>query len=325
MIRHLGFLLIAFALVLSGLGNGAAAETVFKLNFTTSLKSHFGAGATAFAREIAARSQGRYRIEMFPESALGAEREAIEKTQLGTIELDLASTGPFATFIPATQVFDIPFLFRDSAHARAVLDGPIGQQVLAEFPKYGLIGLAWGENGFRHLTNNVRPIVTPDDIRGLKIRTMQNAIFVRAFTALGARPVPIAYPQLYAALRDHVVDGQENPIAALIASRLAEVQKYLSLTAHVYSPAVFFMSAITWETLNEADRRMFVAAAEVGRDAMRAEVDRMEKEGLDILRAAGMTVTSVDRSLFERVLAPVFADYARQFSQQRIDSIRNFR
>ncbi len=272
-------LLIAFGLAFAGWEGQAAAETVFKLNFTSTPSSQFGVGAATFAREVAMRSQERYRIELHPEDGLGAPREAIEKTQLGAIELNLTSTGPFATFVPATQVFDIPFLFRDYAHARAVLDGPIGRQVLAEFPKYGLIGLAWGENGFRHLTNNVRPIVTPDDIRGLKIRTMQNAIFVRAFTAYGARPIPIAFPELYAALRDHVVDGEENPIPLLVSARLAEVQKYLSLTAHVYSPAPFIMSALAWETLSEADRRMFVAAAEAGRDAMRAEVDRMEKEG----------------------------------------------
>src|SRR5690606_29081465 len=146
--------------------------------YALSTSSHYGAGAKAFAETVQNGSKGEYTIEQFPNSALGGEREVIEGLQLGTIDVAIVSTGATLNFVPETGVFDIPFLFRDLTHARKVLDGPIGQKMLEAFPKRGLIALAWGEQGFRHLTNNVRPVVTPEDAKGLKVRTTENPIHI---------------------------------------------------------------------------------------------------------------------------------------------------
>ena len=170
----LRWLAVLLSVVLGGWTRDGCAETVFKMGFTLTAGSHFGVGATAFAEAVARGTDGRFRVELYPDSLLGAEREMLEGAQDGSVDLAIVSTGPVGTFVPETLITDIPFLFRDYAHARAVLDGPIGQEMLALFPKHDLIALAWGENGFRHLTNDVRPVRGPDDLRGLKIRTMQN-------------------------------------------------------------------------------------------------------------------------------------------------------
>jgi TRAP-type C4-dicarboxylate transport system substrate-binding protein len=167
------FRLLALAgLVLAlGAGSEATAQTkTLKLGYALSATSHYGQGANAFAAEIEKQSQGRFKIEQFPASALGGEREMVEGAQLGTVDLVITSTGPVGNFVPETLITDIPFLFRDYAHARGVLDGPIGQEILAKFPARGLIALAWAENGFRHLTNKTRAVNAPDDMKGLKVR-----------------------------------------------------------------------------------------------------------------------------------------------------------
>src|SRR5438552_11870945 len=145
---------------------GAHAQTALKMNISVAQNSHYGVAIDAFAREVEKRTNGRYKIQNFYAGALGAERESIEGIQLGTLDLTMTSTGPVPNFVPEVAILDIPFLFRDYAHARATLDGPIGQELLAKFPSKGIVALAWGENGFRHMTNNKRSVVLPDDLKG---------------------------------------------------------------------------------------------------------------------------------------------------------------
>jgi len=305
------------------LAPAAQAQMVFKLGYSLPPTSHYGIGAQAFADDLKARSDGRLRLELFAANALGGEREMVEGVQIGTVDLVVTSTGPVGNFVPATLVTDIPFLFRDYAHARGVLDGPIGQAILDQFPSHGLIALAWCENGFRHLTNSVRPVRQPQDLKGLKLRTMQNEVHIAAFKALGALPTPMAFPELFTALQQHTVDGQENPLTPIISAKFAEVQKYLTLTGHVYSPALFLMSPAAWDDLPPADQALLVAAARVGARAMRDEVDRQEHEGVEILSRQGMEVTrTIDRAAFEQALAPAYASYARRFGADLLESIR---
>ena len=286
--------------------------------------SHYGVAASVMAEEVTKRSAGRLRVEVFADGILGGEREMVVGAQLGTVDLVIASTGPVGSFVPATLVTDIPFLFRDYAHARAVLDGPIGQDILAEFPKHGLIALAWGENGFRHITTTARAVSKPADLAGLRLRTMQNSVHMRAFAALGAKPVPMPAPNVYAALQSHIVDGEENPVPVILDLKFAEVQKYLSLTGHVYSPAVFLVAPRLWQSLGEPDRALLRDSARAAAAAMRAAVDQQEKDGLATLRAAGMTVIDgIDKTAFQAALAPAYAEYAKTFGQARIESIRN--
>src|SRR5690606_7951511 len=225
-----------------------------------STSSHYGAGADAFAASIEGASNGEYKIEHFPNSALGGEREVIEGLQLGTIDLAIVSTGATLNFVPQTGVFDIPFLFRDLAHARKVLDGDIGQKMLEEFPKRGIVALAWGEQGFRHLTNNVRPVKTPEDAKGLKVRTTENPIHIAAFREIGILATPMAWPEVATALQQGTIDGQENPLSVIVSAKLPQLQKYLTLTAHVYGPALVLMSPNVYNGLSDADKEKFKKA-----------------------------------------------------------------
>lgn len=301
----------------------ALAETTLKMAYALSTNSHYGAGAAAFAKTIETSSGGEYKIQQFPNSALGGEREVIEGLQLGTIDLAIVSTGATLNFVPATGVFDIPFLFRDLAQARKVLDGDIGQKMLAEFPKRGLIALAWGEQGFRQLTNNVRPVVTPADAKGLKIRTTENPIHIAAFRQLGVLATPMAWPEVATALQQGTIDGQENPLSVIVSANLSQLQKYLSLTAHVYGPALVLMSPNVYNGLSDADKAMFKTAGVQAAVAMRDYVDGVEKSGLEELKKQGMQINTVDHAAFVKAVEPVYPQYYKQFGKELVESIRN--
>ena len=314
------------ATLAAGLAASAASgQTVLKINIALAQNSHYGVAVDTFAREVERRTQGRYKVQTFYSAALGAERESVEGVQLGTLDLTLTSTGPLPNFVPEVAILDIPFLFRDYAHARAVLDGPIGQDLLAKFPAKGLVGLAWAENGFRHMTNSKHPVTVPEDLKGLKMRTMENPIHIEAYKQFGIQPTPMAFTEVFTALQQGTVDGQENPLSVITAAKLDQVQKYLTLTGHVYSPAVFLMNRARWDSLSQADRQAFLEAAREGVRANRTRVDEDERKAVAELRAKGMTVAeNVDKAKFQAALAPVYADFARRFGQANIDRIRNY-
>ncbi|MFT3804995.1 MAG: TRAP transporter substrate-binding protein [Burkholderiaceae bacterium] len=313
------------AAVLSLCAAAAQAETL-KLGHALIATSHYGVGTAVFASEVDKRSGGRLKIQEFPASALGGEREMIEAVQLGTLDLVLTSTGPVGNFVPETLITDIPFLFTDYEHARRTLDGPIGQEILAKCESRNLVCLNWWENGFRHITNNKHAVRTPDDLKGLKLRTMENPVHMTAFRAMGALPTPMAFPELYGALQQGTVDGQENPMPVILSSRFAQVQKYLSLTGHVYSPALLIMSRSVYDKLGKDDQAIVREAARLGAAANRQKVQADETRGVEAVRSAGMqVVTDIDRRSFQQILQPAYAEYAKRFGQANIDRLRNAR
>jgi TRAP-type transport system periplasmic protein len=303
-----------------------SAQTTLKMNITVPQNSHYGNAVDAFAKEVEARTGGRYRIQNFYAGALGAERESIEAVQLGTLDLVMTSTGPLPNFVPEVAILDIPFLFRDYAHARAVLDGPIGQELLAKFETKGLKALAWGENGFRHMTNSKHPVQGPGDLKGLKLRTMENPIHIQAYKGFGIIPTPMAITEVFTALQQGTVDGQENPISVIQSQKFDQVQKHLTLTGHVYSPAVILMSKAAFDKLAPADKQHFLEAAKEAVKANRARIDQDEKNGVGYLRSRGMQVIdNVDRAKFQETLAPVFAELGKRFKATDIERIRNYK
>ena len=308
------------------LATPAAAQTTLKMAYALSTSSHYGAGGEAFSKSLEAGTGGRYKVQQFPSSALGGEREVIEGLQLGTIDLAILSTGATLNFVPQTGVFDIPFLMRDLTHARQVLDGPIGQDMLKAFSARGLEALAWGEQGFRHLTNSKRAVVTAADAKGLKIRTTENPVHITAFRQIGILPTPMAWPEVATALQQGTIDGQENPLSVITSAKLSQMQKHLSLTGHVYAPAVVMVSPTVYAGLSDADKQAFVEAAKKGAQAMRDFVDNIEKTGVEQLKSEGMeVVTTVDRKSFEDAVAPAYEDYYKRFDKKLIDDIRNTR
>ena len=305
---------------------GASAQTVLKIGYATTKESHYGVGSTVFCDEIAKGTSNRYTCQHFPSSALGGEREMIEAVQLGTQDLVNTSTGPLGNFVPEVKLFDIPFLFRGYDHARAVMDGAIGQDVLKKMQGKGLIGLAWAENGFRHMTNNKRPINQAADANGLKLRTMENKVHMAGYKTFGILPTPMPFPELFTALQQGTVDGQENPIPVILSSKFSQVQKHLSLTGHVYSPCIFVMNKASFDKLSAADKTAFLEAAKVAVKANRDRVDQDDANGVKELRAQGMTVIEdVDKARFVAQLAPVNAEFEKQFGKANLDKIRNYK
>jgi tripartite ATP-independent transporter DctP family solute receptor len=303
---------------------GAAhAQDNLVIGHSLSPTSHYGVGAQAFLDTLAELSGGAFTGEQAPAGQLGGERDMIEGLQIGSLDLVITSTGPLGNFVPEVLALDLPFLFRDYDHARTVLDGEIGQELLDAIGENDLVGLAWTENGFRHVTNSQRPITSPADLGGLKLRTMENAVHMAAFEGMGAAPTPMAFPEVFGALQQGVVDGQENPITVITASRFWEVQGYVTLTGHVYSPAVVLASPALFDGLTEEQQGWFREAARASAAATRAEVDRLEAEGVALMRENGMEViTEIDRAPFQELAAeaawPVYTD---QFGTELLERI----
>jgi TRAP-type transport system periplasmic protein len=311
------------AAALSLLAGAAGAQTILKIGYATSKESHYGVGSTVFCEEMEKGTQGRYKCQQFPASALGGEREQIEAVQLGTQDLTNTSTGPLGNFVPEAKIVDIPFLFRDYDHARKVMDGPIGQDLLKKVSAKGMIGLAWTENGFRHMTNSKRPIVHAQDAAGLKLRTMENKVHMEGYKTFGLLPTPMRFPELFTALQQGTVDGQENPIPVILSSKFSQVQKHLSMTGHVYSPAILLLSPKVWDKLSDADKKVFVAAAQKGAAAQRKKVNDDENNGIAQLKKDGMQVVEkVDAESFRKAVAPAYAGYAKEFGADKIAAIQ---
>jgi TRAP-type transport system periplasmic protein len=302
----------------------AVAATEVNVGYAISSDSHYGEGSRAFKETLERLSDGEFTVAEHPSGSLGGERAMIEGLQIGTVDVVITSTGPLGNFVPDTYVLDLPFLFEDYDQARCVLDGEIGQELLDQMGEHDLVGLSWSENGFRHITNSRRAIETPEDVDGLKIRTMENRIHQDAFETLGASPTPMAMPELFTALQQGTVDGQENPLTVITAAKLFEVQDQLSLTGHVYSPAVMLGSPVLLDGLSEEEREWFHEAARAATEATRAEVSRLEEEGVELLREEGMTVdTEVDPAPFQDAVSGVHDRFVEEYGDEMLERIRN--
>lgn len=311
------------AVAVIGWTSGAEAQEV-KLGYALATTSHYGVAAQKWQEDVEKASNGKFKFRQFPSSGLGGEREVVEGLTLGTIEATIVSTGTLSNFVPAVGVTDIPFLFRDLQHARSVLDGPIGQDILAKFKGSGIVALAWGEQGFRHITNSKHSIHEPKDLAGLKLRTMENPVHITAFKTLGAAPTPMAWPEVIGALQQGTIDGQENPLSVIQSAKLSEVQKYLTLSGHVYSPAMLLVSEAFWNKLSDEDKAIFAQGAKDGATVMRAYVDDVEQKGAENLKAAGMdvgTLSSEEKADFQKALGSAYEQYYKTYGKELIDSI----
>jgi TRAP-type transport system periplasmic protein len=316
---------LAFVYGVAPVATRAQAHKTLKLGYILSANSQLGAGATVFADEVAKRTGGRNQIEQYPNSALGGEVEMLKAVQLGTVDMAFITGAPLPNFVPEIGVFNIPFLFRDLHHAHAVLDGEIGQSYLAKFRGKDLVALAWGENGMRHLTNSRREIRSPEDLKGLKLRVPQSEVMLAGFKALGADVHPLPFPALYEALQSGEFDGQENPIATILSSKFNQVQKYLTLTGHVYDPAILFIAVDTFDDLSVDDRKSFLEAAQLAGETSRRFAADAEKNGIVKLQQSEMKVVAdVNRPNFAAAMASANPVFAQQFGGELIEKIRSY-
>lgn len=313
------------ALITTSLPLWAAPAHVFTLGLVGTLQSPEGEGLQAMAKYIAAKSHGQIEIKLSPSGALGGEREMLEGVQLGTVDLEFVATAVIGNFDPGIQILDTPFLYDDLEQAEAVLTGPIGDKLMKPFPSKGFIGLSLGGNGFRELTNNKVSVREPADVKGLKLRTMENPIYVDVWKTLGALPTPMSVTEVYSALQQGVVDGQENPVGAIINNRFDEVQKHISMLNYAFNSAAIVMSPAAWQALSPADQKIMVEGAKLGMKKTFEAVAAIQKTGVEKLRAEGIEVVEhPDVAAFRKAMEPVYAKLNKRFGKENIEEIRSY-
>lgn len=252
-------------------------------------------GAEKFAEIVAAKSGGKIKVNLFPGGVLGGDAPTVSALQGGTVEMTVLNSGILAAQVKEFAIYDFPFLFANAKEADAIVDGPFGKGLHAKLADKGIIGLAYWELGFRDLTNGKRPINKVEDIAGLKLRVIPNPINIDWVKALDANPTPLAFPELYAALEQKAVDGQENPVSVILANKFAEVQKYLTLTHHQYNPQSVIISKKVWDTMSPAEKKIIQDAADeagkyqrqVSRDQAASTIDQLKKAGMQVTELPG--------------------------------------
>ncbi len=300
---------------------GSDGQIVLQASHSLSATHPYHLGLEKYAEEVAKKTDGKVKIDIFHSGQLGNERDNIEGLQLGTLDIAVSSTGPVGTFEPTFQILDLPYLFTTGEEADKVLDGEIGDEILAKLDAIGVKGAAFWENGFRNLTNSVRPVNSVADMKGLKIRTMQNEVQMEAYKALGTDPTPMAYSEVFTSLQQKVLDGQENPLPVIYNDKLYEVQENLALTKVIYSPAMLLISNKTFEKVDEETAKILVETAKEVAAYQKGLIREQEAEQLKLLEEAGMKITEPDLTEFKAAVQPVYDKYANQFDKVLLDRI----
>lgn len=325
MMRKLIGIMIALTLACSLTACTTAANDgatlTLKVGMTTAPDGHYAKGMEEFQRLLDEYSNGEIALEIYPNSQLGNERDLVEGVSLGTIPMALVSTGPFPNFLPDFAVLDLPYLFQDAQAAYSALDGEVGLELLGQLEEKGIKGLGFYENGFRHVTNNKQEILLPADVKGMKIRTMENDIHMNTYRQYGANPTPMAWSEIFSALQQGTVDGQENPTIIIETAKVYEVQKYMSLTGNFYSPCVLIMNKKLFYNLSQADREIIERASEEAKHWQREYSQNYEQEALEKLRAAGCIISEVDTAAWKDASQGTYRDYEEKLNQDMVNRI----
>jgi tripartite ATP-independent transporter DctP family solute receptor len=305
-----------------GFAAPASAAEIVNIGVVTGPTFVHSIAARKFKEEVEKVLPGKYDVLVRHSAALGSETQVLQQLQLGSVQMSVCTTAPIEAFVPEIKALEMPFLFPSYEAADKVLDGPIGKDLFMRFEKAGLVGMHFLDNGFRNLTNSRRPINTPDDLKGMKIRTMESPTHLAIWRALGATPTPMPWP-FSTPLQQGVLDGQENPISVISAGKLNEAgQKYLSLTRHVYSALVFVASKAFMDRLPAADRKVFMDAARSAALVGRQHVRDNEASQLAALKGAGMQVVDKpDIAAFRARTEPVYAALGGD-ARKIVDDIR---
>ena len=292
----------------------AAGPQTIKLAHVVNEKDGFHIAALKFKELVEERTKGNVKVEVFPNASLGDERTLIEGMQIGTVAMGVITNGPVANFLPEIAAFEMPFMFSSPEEAYKVLDGAVGQKVLDKLDTINLKGLAYAERGFRNLTNSKKPVKTPADMAGLKIRVMENPVYIDTFKTLGTNAVPMAWTEALTALQQGTIDGQENPINVVFAFKLQETQKHFSMTKHTYSPATIVMSKKFFDSFDKPSQDILLAAAKESAQHVRKWGAEQMTEQLKAVKAGGMEITTdVDTKAFQEAVKPVYDKYGPRF------------
>ncbi len=300
------FGLLAGAAMLASVALPAAAQTVLRSTDIHPTDYPTVEAVRHISKLLEERTKGRIKINVFHSAQLGNEKDTIEQTRFGVIDLNRINMAPFNNLIPATNVPSLPFIFRSVAHMRTVMDGPIGDSILKEFEKHDLVGLAFYDSGSRSFYNSKRPINTPADMKGMKIRVQQSDMFVALVSALGANATPMNFGEVYSALQTGVIDGAENNWPSYESTKHFEVSKFYSLTEHSLSPEVLVMSKRSFDKLSKEDQEIMKAAAKESVAKMRELWDAREKASEAKVKAGGAVINAVEKQPFIDAMKPVY-------------------
>lgn len=307
----------------SGVATAADSHTI-KFGNVISAGDTQNQGYELFAEQVAEGTDGRITVEVYPDGQLGGEREMIEATQFGDIEMTAPSVGVLANFDKSLEVFDFPFIFEDADTAHEVLDSELGDEMLAGLADSGLIALGWGENGFRNLAMTDGTVRVPEDMEGIKLRTMQVPMHIAYWESIGAAPTPISFPEVFTSLQQGVVDGVENPYELLYSARLTEPANYLTETRHIYDPEVLLINKDFYESLSEEDQEVIQSAADAAIDKIRSLKKTVSDEIRAEIEAEGGTVTDlteVERQAWIDSAVPFYADNASEVDTEKLKAI----
>lgn len=316
-----GVLLSLFVVATTGLVYGSAlaqavTERTIRFGHLNNPDHPVSLGVKKFAEIVAAKSGGKMKVQEFPASQLGNEMQQQSALRGGVQEMTAPATTSLAGIVKEFGLLDLPFTVSTFQEADALLEGEVGKRLLAKLPEKGLVGLAYWDLGFRNVTNSKRPIAKPEDLEGLKLRVIPNPVFVETFKALKANPVPMAFAELYTALEQKAVDGQENPYSVILSNKFYEVQRYATATNHVYATNIVLVSKVFWDKLTQAEQRILQEAAIEARDYQRGVSRGQAQKARDELKSKGMQVNDIAPAEMDRmrqIVKPVtgrfFADY----------------
>ena len=317
-----------FAAVLSIPLTALAQSGVIKLKLAhvAPTDEPYHKAAEKFAELVKTNTAGAVEVQIFPNSLLGGQREVLESLQLGSVDITLTTAAVLSGFLPKTQVLELPFMFRNSEHVYKVVDGPLAKEIYAGDEQKKMKVIDTWENGFRMITNNVRAIEKPDDMKGIKIRVMENKMYIDMFKTLGANPTPMARGELFSGLQMKVVDAQENPLGQIYTSRFYEVQKYLTLSGHTYSPEVVVFSLASWNKIPAKYQEEIRKASAEARQLNRTLSAKMDLDYVGMLKDKGMTVTALSPqqvAAFQEKMTPVWDNFADKIGKELIQKIKD--
>jgi len=315
---------ISVLCILLSLSSPSFAAVEIKIGHVLTADSAWHVNLEGFAKEVAEKTEGRVIFKIYPGSQLGNEKDLIEGLMLQTIDGGLIGGGSFQSIDPRFGVEALPYAWKDHQTAYKAMDGEIGKFLLGILESKGIKGISWWENGFRHITNNKRPIVVPKDMEGLKIRVTPDKMRLDTFKALGASPIPINFGELYTALQQGVVDAQENPLGIIYANAFYEVQKYLSLSGHTWGSALLCFNSSAWKRIPDKDKPVVEAIANKWRDRERQQIINEESDMLAKLKEKGMKVNEVDKEAFKAAVQPVWKDYESVFGKDLMELVRKY-
>lgn len=324
MLCRLAPLTLSFAVLAGGPSAAEIREHTLRFAYVQPKESHMGFGVELFAKLVVDKSDGKITVRSFPGGTLGGDMQTVSALQGGTIDMTTLPPGLLVGQSREFVAFDLPFLFDTYAEADAVLDGPVGQDMLKRTPS-GLVGLAYWDHGFRNLTNSRHAVATAEDFGNLKIRVSQSPMIVDTISGLGANAMPMSFTEVYTALEQHAIDGQENPNAVIWTNNFYEVQNHLSTTRHQYNPLIVLVSGRTWEKLTPEEQQLLREAADEARQPQRERSREMAEAALSDIRDAGVTVTEITaeaRDQMRERLKPVTDKYTAEIGEELASSFR---